>query len=195
MTVPAAMLLLAAPRASLCAHHLVQVFMCRLNPRGSNKCINIAQISSALYMQNTFIILSFNTPFSHKIVLSAGRTRQMNLFTNDLRMKWYLMNCGLYIQSSIKNAREASAYCKSKCNISDQIQVTYTEHILMILGGRAGKQHQLEALASPPSNVCHGVEQRQKSTRITHHSKTNKSQNSSVDNRRYIPQCTESERD
>lgn len=74
MTVPAAMLLLAAPRASFCAHHLVQVFMHRLDLRAPHKCINIAQISSALYMQNTFIILSFNTLFSHKIVLSAGRT-------------------------------------------------------------------------------------------------------------------------
>lgn len=158
MTVPAAMLLLEAPRAS------AQLFTCRLNSRGPNKCINIAQIPSALYMQNTSIILSFNTLFSHKIVLSAGRTRQMNLFTNDLRMKWYLMNCGLYIHSSIRNTREASVYCKSKCNMSDQIQVTYIEHILMILGGRAGKRHQL---ASPPINVCHCVEQRQKSTKIT----------------------------
>lgn len=118
MIVPAAMLLLAAPRASSCAHHLVKAFTRRLNPRGPNKYINIAQISSALYMQNTFIILSFNTLFSHKIVLSAGRTWQMNLFTNDLRMKRHLMNCGLYIQSSIKNMREASVYCKSKRNIN-----------------------------------------------------------------------------
>lgn len=88
--------LLAAPRSSLCAHCLVQFFTHNLNPRGLHKCINIAQISSALYMQNTCIIPSPNTLFSHKIVLSPGRTWQMNLLSNDLRMKWHLTNCGLY---------------------------------------------------------------------------------------------------
>lgn len=88
--------LLAAPRSSLCAHRLVQFFTHNLNPRGLHKCINIAQISSALYMQNTCIISSPNTLFSHEIVLSPGRTWQMNLLSNDLRMKWHLTNCGLY---------------------------------------------------------------------------------------------------
>lgn len=121
LTVPAAMLLLAALKASFCAHHLVQVFTHRLNPRGLQKCINIAQISSALYMQNTCIVLSPNTLFSHKIVPSAGRTRQMNLLTNDLRMKWYLMNCVLYTQFSIKNTREASVDWKSKDNVNTRL--------------------------------------------------------------------------
>lgn len=89
--------------------HSVHITWCKFSrtglTQGPHKCFNIAQISSALYMQNTFIILSFNTLFSHKIVLSAGRTWQINLFTNDLRMKQYLMNCGLYIPSTIKNTR------------------------------------------------------------------------------------------
>lgn len=42
LTVPVAMLLLAALRASFCAHHLVQVFTHRLNPRGLHKYLNIA---------------------------------------------------------------------------------------------------------------------------------------------------------
>lgn len=96
LIVLAATLLLAAQRSSLCAHCLVQFFTHGLNQRGLHKCINIVQISSALHMQNTCIVLSANTLFSHKIVLSPGRTWQMNLLTNDLRMKLYLMNCGLY---------------------------------------------------------------------------------------------------
>lgn len=89
LTVPAATFLLAALRASFCTHHLVQVFTHKLNPRGLHKCINIAQISNALHMQNTCIVPRPNTLLSHKIVLSAGTTWQMNLLTI---MKWYLMN-------------------------------------------------------------------------------------------------------
>ena len=132
------MLLLAAPRASFCAHHLVQDFTHRLNPRGLHKCINIAQIPSALYMQNTCIVLSPNTLFSHKIVLSDGRTRQINLLTNDLRMKWYLMNCGLYTQFSVKNTREALVYWKSKGNVNTS--ETYTERPLIQLSWFWGKK-------------------------------------------------------
>lgn len=154
LIVPAAMLLLAALRASFCAHHLVQVFTHRLNPRGLHKCINIAQISSALYMQNTFIVLSPNTLFSHKIVLSAGRTRQMNLLTNDLRMKWYLMNCGLYTKFSIKNTREASVYWKSKGNVNTS--ETYTEHTLIQLSWFWRREETTTgAFGKSPINVCH----------------------------------------
>lgn len=115
VTIAAATLLLATPRASFCTHHLVQVFTHKLNPRGLHKCINIAQTSSALHMQNTCIVPRPNTLLSHKIVLSAGRIWQMNLLTI---MKQYLMNCGWYTQSSVKNLREASVYWKSKGNVN-----------------------------------------------------------------------------
>lgn len=83
--------------------HVAHVLKHRLNPVGLDKCLNTAHIFSALYMQNTCIVPSPNSLFSHNIALSAGRTRQMNLLANDLCMRWYLMNCGLYIHISLSS--------------------------------------------------------------------------------------------
>lgn len=183
-------MLQAAPNSH--SMHMVHVFMHRLNPKGWQKCKSITQIFRALCMQNACIVLSSNTLFIHKIALSSGRIWQMNLFTNDLSMKWQLMNCGLYTHFSIKNIREASVYWKY--TRTHAIKLTLIQ-LSWFWGERAGNRQQLGSLVSLLLIIITSAGQRQEISKTILKQNTHSVQKSRMDNRKCLVQCMLTERD